>query len=132
MSVYLMPNAGGGQSVSNYERPVPASGPFAFYEAVYSTPGPQEWVFLPGFAKAKVCISFPAQGSAFLEGTVSPPNDAERRADAVLASAAAVFSPAVYPLTDHVVDTTVLTIEGDTAVRVNVLGGSKVVLSIRV
>jgi hypothetical protein len=101
-------------ATSNYGR---SSGAFRIYEKQYSTLGPQEWITFPDAGQSKVVISFQSPGAAFLEGSCSCPT----------ATNAGLLTPVVYPLTDTVTDVTQVTIEGDAAIRLNVLGGSAVI-----
>ena len=100
----------------------PTLQPWRFYEKEYTTAGPQEWITLPDCGPVKVVLSFPSgPGSAFIEGTASP-------YDAVLPNDGAVnpigaYSPIVYPLTDTVTDITPLLVQGETAIRINNVGG---------
>lgn len=104
----------------------PANRPVQFYEARYSTAGPQEWIFAPDAGPWYVTLFFLAgAGAAFLEGTdegmtdiigspMSPPTPY---------NAALLAVQHFYPITDTVTDITRVKIEGATAVRVNVVGG---------
>jgi hypothetical protein len=97
-----------------------------FYEQRYSTPGPQEWIFAPDAGPMYVTLYFVnGAGSAFLEGSDEAPNDISMiPPNSVVAALPYYNNDHKYPLTDTVVDTTRVKVEGCTAVRVNVLGGS--------
>jgi len=104
---------------------------YEFYEQVYSTPGPQEWITLPDSGQSKVVISFPTgSGTAFLEGTCSPPDMLGASGQEIGVSPAGVFSPIVYPVQDMVQNITSVLVEGETAIRMNVVGGT-VAISVR-
>jgi hypothetical protein len=107
----------------------PGVGPVQWYETQYKLPGPQEWIFLPDAFQVKVVLSFPAGGAAFIEGTSSPPEILLGESGATDQTGGA--SPIVYPLTDTVTDVTPLLVNGETAIRVNVLGGTRVAISVR-
>lgn len=115
--------------MDNYIHPVSA-GPasYNFYETVYQKTGKQEWIIMPGLGcggiSASVTLSFPLGGSAFIEATTSP-------ASVVSGTFSPSYSPVVYPICDAVQDTTNLTIQGPTAIRVNVVGGTPMI-SVRV
>ena len=101
----------------------PATSPYVeFYEQLYATLGPQEWILLPDAGQSKVVLSFPkGAGFAFLDGTCSPPTVAMGQEVSPLGA----YAPVIYPLVDPpVTDTTQVLIEGDSAIRVNVLSGS--------
>jgi hypothetical protein len=106
----------------------PSGRPVQFYEARYATPGPQEWIYAPDAGPWYVTLYFLVSGggAAFLEGTdegisditgtpLSPPTPE-------LAPVLAVTH--TYNLTDTVIDTVRIKVEGATAVRVNVVGGT--------
>lgn len=128
MSIKMSRNNGYGQSVSNYENPS-SSGPFVYYEQTYTSAGPQEWIFLPdAVSPCKVCISFQAPGAAFLEGTASPPNDVNGIA---VPGTQGLAVPVPYTIVDVVTDTTAQLVQGDTAIRLNIVGGTSVTISVR-
>ena len=127
---------------SNYEHPVTA-GPcsYQFYEAIYTVPGPQEWISMPqlgpGMVDCSVTVSFPSGlGQCTLEGTTSP---------ACIVNGTQVpkgyAGPAVYNLPGHpldangqqtyITDITNFLIQGPTAIRINLVGGS-CMISVRV
>jgi hypothetical protein len=100
---------------------------YQFYEQVYSTVGPQEWITLPDSGQSKVYISFPTgSGSAFLQGTCSPPDMCYNPSQGSLSplNYRGPYSPVLLDLTDGVTDITAITIEGESAIRLNVLGGT--------
>lgn len=113
-------NTGGGRSVSNYERPN-STGPFVFYEQTYTDVGPREWIYLPDCMPVKVVVSGTGAWSAFIEGTASPPNDIE---GILVPGTVGVPIPITYPLTDTVTDVTPILVQGETAIRINSLGGT--------
>ena len=106
----------------------PAARPVQFFEARYATAGPQEWIYAPDAGPWYVTLYFMGQGggAAFLEGTdegitditgtpMSPPTPW---------NAQLLAAQHNYPLTDTVTDVTRVKVEGATAVRVNVVGGT--------
>jgi hypothetical protein len=123
--VSMTRNEMGGGGSSNYSRP--DAGPWRYYEMSYKTVGPQEWIFLPDVGKSKVVLMFPFPGAAFIEGSCSPVEDILQN----IADPTEVFSPGIYPLTDTVQDTTQLLVEGETAIRVNVVGGTNIIICVR-
>ena len=108
---------------SNFSTP---SGPNQFYEQRYTTAGPQEWIYAPDVGPWYVTIYFPnGPGAAFIEGSDEPPSDVGNTQTNSYVTSLPVYSAQhVYPITDHVVDITRVKIEGATAIRVNVLGGT--------
>ena len=109
---------------SNLNSPQSSTGTWyaQFYEQIYTTVGPQEWIFLPDAGQSKVVISFPkGNGTAFLEGSCSPPTILQGIG---LKSPLGNYSPVIYQLTDSVTEVTPLVINGETAIRVNCLSGT--------
>lgn len=118
---------------SNYENPT--VGPYQFYEARYVTAGPQEWIFAPDAGAMYVTVFFPQGGAAFIEGTDESPADINASYTTaglpqnLPSSNPMTVTPLLhyshnYPLTDIVTDVTRIKVEGCTAVRINVVGGS--------
>ena len=99
---------------SNYGK---QAGVFRIYEKQYLTVGPQEWITLPDAGQSKVVVSFLTAGSAFIEGSCSPPD----------ATNAGLITPVTYAITDTVSDTTAVTLNGESMIRLNVLGGTAVI-----
>lgn len=110
----------------------PPGRPVQFLEARYTSTGPQEWIFAPDAGAIYVTLFFPlGGGAAFIEGTDEGPSDVNAGA-----SAPENINPAnpvsrtlahfqhFYPLTDTVTDITRIKVEGCSAVRVNVIGGT--------
>jgi len=112
------------QSGSN-TRPVFGVGSYEYYEQVYTTVGPQEWIALPDAGQCKVTISFPSgAGGAYLEGTTSPPDMLGAVGQEIGISPLGAYSPVHYVIQDEVNADTVVVTQGDTAIRVNVMGGT--------
>lgn len=110
---------------SNYDSPV---GPYQFYEQRYVTVGPQEWIFAPDSGAMYVTLFFPTEGAAFIESTDEGPTDINAPKLPATASPAQTGVPLSYshnyPQTDTVVDHVRIKVEGVTAIRVNLVGGS--------
>ena len=130
--------------VSNYERPVALGNPasYKFYETIYTLAGPQEWIKMPGIGlwggpAASVTVSFPlGVGSCILEGTDSP--------NCVIdgtVTPKGYAGPVTYLVPGHpfdnngapspITDITHFLIQGPTAIRINLAGGSAMI-SVRV
>ena len=106
----------------------PGLQPWKYYEKMYTTSGPQEWITMPDCKKVGVVISFPSgPAAAFLEGTCSP-YDAIQSLGGV--NPIGAYSPILVPITDTVTDVTSLVTQGWTAIRINSLGGN-VAISVR-
>ena len=108
--------------VSNYETSPGQA--IQFFEERYTTPGPQPWIYAPDAGRWAVTVFFNmGAGAAFIEGTDESPNDIQGvippGSDPVRIS-----SSHYYPLTETVTDATRIIVEGCTAVRINVLGGT--------
>jgi hypothetical protein len=129
--------------LSNYERPVAAGGgSYQFYETIYTISGPQEWIIMPqlgpGTVDASVTVSFPTgAGAVSLEGTTSPACIIDGKF-----TPKGYAGPVTYMLAGHPIDpntgfqmnltdTTNFLIQGPTAIRINLLGGS-CMISVRV
>ena len=96
---------------------------YQFYEMVYNTLGPQEWITLPDAGQSKVVVSFPnGTGSAVLEGTCSPPEMVSPQGGLSPLNTRGAFSPFAYPITDSITEPTGILVQGDTAIRLNVIG----------
>ena len=121
-----MPNAS--SASAPHSPPAVQSTPVQFYEDMYTSNGPQEWIFLPDIWGAYVCLWFPQPGAAFIEASASPPDILSKTANFDVTGGA---SPCLIPLTETVSDTTAIYVRGPTAIRVNNLGGSKVAISVR-
>ena len=102
-------------------------GSYHQYEKAYNTVGPQEWITLPDtLAPCKVCVSFPQPGSAIIEGTCSPAEILQGTGTDTTGG----WSPVFYPLAEMVTDTTQILVQGDTAIRLNILAGTIVIISV--
>ncbi len=110
---------------SNYDSPV---GPYQFYEQRYVTVGPQEWIFAPDSGAMYVTIFFPTGGAAFIESTDEGPTDINSLGLPANAPSSLTGLPIHYghnyPQTATVSDVVRVKIEGATAIRVNLVGGS--------
>jgi hypothetical protein len=98
---------------------------YKYYEQVYFTIGPQEWITLPDAGQSKVVVTFPTgTGSAMLEGTASPPDMCYNPSQGSLSplNYRGPFSPATYPIVDTITEPTGVIIQGDTAIRLNIIG----------
>jgi hypothetical protein len=114
---------------SNVNNPPSSTGTYSvqFYEQIYNTTGPQEWITLPDSGQSKIVVSFPkGSGSAFLEGTSSP----APLLQGIGKSPLGAYSPVIYQLTDDVTEITPVLVNGETAIRVNCLSGP-VAISVR-
>jgi hypothetical protein len=109
--------------VSNFDS---NSGYYQFYEQRYTTVGPQEWIFAPDAGPWYVAIYFMGgAGSAYIEASDESPNDLNGIETNSVTAALPVFKTSHgYPLTETVSDFIRVKVEGATAVRVNVLGGT--------
>lgn len=104
----------------------PSGKPMQFYEARYTGAGGQEWIFAPDAGPWYVSLYFnyPGGGAAFIEGSDEHPDDILGRTNNAGSVPAVCGVNHTYPLTDTVTDTTRIKVEGCTAIRVNVLGGT--------
>ena len=107
-------------------------GAYQEYEQIYTTLGPQEWIALPDAGQSKVSVSFPTgTGSAVLEGTCSPADmlyPASQNEQAVSpANKFGAFSPIAYSISDSITEITAIVIQGDSAIRLNVIGAPAVI-----
>ena len=105
----------------------PSGRPMQFYEARYNTVGPQEWIMAPDAGPWYVTLYFnaPGGGAAFIEGSDECPEDILGQFDKLSGGVPAVCNVNhTYPLTDTVIDIVRVKVEGATAIRVNVLGGT--------
>ena len=129
--------------LSNYERPV-AAGPasYQFYETIYTNVGPQEWIIMPsignGGIAGSVTISFPnGQGACFIEGTTSPAHIVDGTQVPKGYAGPVPYLVAGHPIdpntgtVSEVTEITNFTIQGPTAIRVNLTGGTAMI-SVRV
>ena len=116
---FMTRNQGAGSNTKGQWQ-TPANSSVEFYEQIYTTAGPQEWITLPDSGQSKVVISFPnGPGGAFLEGTCSPGDLLVGQGK----SPTSPYTPVVYPLTDQVNDVTPVLVQGDTAIRINITSG---------
>jgi hypothetical protein len=107
----------------------PDSNPVQFFEDRYNSPGPQEWIFAPDSGPWYVTLYFVVSGggAAYLEGSDEAPSDilsSNISPPASVKLAALYGNEHRYPLTETVIDTVRVKVEGATAVRVNVVGGT--------
>jgi hypothetical protein len=96
------------------------NGEFRFYETLYVTTGPQEWIILPDTGIVGVILSFPQAGAAYLQATCSPPDIVSGQNVSPLGN----YAPVVFTLQDVVTDLTFVSVAGPTAIRLNIEGGS--------
>ena len=120
MAVTLTRNSSAGSNLTGNAQYI------QFYERIYTVAGPSEWFIMPDTGLVKVCISFPTGvGSAQLQGTASPPTVITG-----IEKSSVPGSPVVYDLSDTVIETTVISVRGESAIRLNV-GTGPAAISIR-
>ena len=143
--IYMTPGAQP-PGCSNYEKPpLPNSNPstYQFYETIYTIAGPQEWIIMPGIGQfggpsASVTVSFPGTpGSCILEGTDSPSHIVDGTQVPKGYQGPVPYLVPGYPidpssgLPNPIIDITHFLIQGPTAIRINLIGGSAMI-SVRV
>ena len=109
----------------------PGIQPWRYFERAYPALGPAEWISLPDAAfPVSVVVSFPgiSGGAANLEATSSTMDTIVNMGSV---NPLAPFSPIVYQIsTDTIIATTTFLVQGHTAIRLNIVGGT-VAISVR-